>query len=158
MVLQSRLDLGRSFLEALLTPTLLQLLVGYLTVNVARQVQGTPSARVRAEADLRGLRVAVRSGTVSEALLRELNAGSRALKVTIVPLDNIRSGVDLLLARRVDAVLGDNLQLRYLLTNASLQGSRPSLALQGIRPESQAFALAPGLREQSTDPAGSSTQ
>ena len=256
MVLQSRLDLGRSFLEALLTPTLLQLLggyltaiallalltrwvergadqprafsreglrrfsavfqvlatgpgsntlvstirgngivlmaylvrivsasllVGYLTVNVARQVQGTPSARVRAEADLRGLRVAVRNGTVSEALLRELNAGSRALKVTIVPLDNIRSGVDLLLARRVDAVLGDNLQLRYLLTNASLQGSRPSLALQGIRPESQAFALAPGLpaataeridhaisalkrngvvsalREQSTDPAGPST-
>ncbi|MCP9800228.1 ABC transporter substrate-binding protein [Synechococcus sp. RedBA-s] len=220
MVLQSRLDLGRSFLSALLTPTLLQLLggylaaigllalltwrvehyaqqpqtlshgrlrsfsavfqvlatgpgsnalvtttrgngivlmaylvrivsasllVGYLTVNVARQVQGTPSARIRSEGDLRGLRVAVRSGTVSESLLRELNAGSSAAKATIVPLTSIRSGVDLLVSRRVDAVLGDNLQLRYLLINAPLQGSRLSLALQGIRPESQAFALAPGL-------------
>lgn len=220
MVLQSRLDLGRSFLVALLTPTLLQLLggylaaigllalltwrvehfahqpqtlshgrlrsfsavfqvlatgpgsnalvtttrgngivlmaylvrivsasllVGYLTVNVARQVQETPSARISSEGDLRGLRVAVRSGTVSESLLRDLNATSSGPKVTIVPLASIRSGIDLLAARSVDAVLGDNLQLRYLLINAPLQGSRPSLALQGIRPESQAFVFAPGL-------------
>ena len=152
MVVQSRLDLGRSFLAALLTPTLLQLLggyllaiallslltwtveryrpaapdpqptelprrfskvfqvlatgpgsntlvattrgngivmmaymvrivsasllVGYLTVNVAREMQGTASGAIRSEADLLGLRVGVRSGTVSEALLKELNAAS----------------------------------------------------------------------------------
>ena len=56
------------------------LLVGYLTVNVARQVQETPSARIRSEGDLRGLRVAVRSGTVSESLLRDLNAASSGPK------------------------------------------------------------------------------
>jgi ABC-type amino acid transport substrate-binding protein len=220
MVLQSRLDLGRSFLLALFTPTLLQLLggyltaiallawltwrvehygeqpstlsrgrtrsfsavfqvlatgpgsntlvdtsrgqaivllaylvrivsasllVGYLTVNVVRQVQGTPSARIRSESDLRGLRVGVRSGTVSEALLRELNAGGSAPKVAIVPLASLRAGMDLLASRRLDALLGDNLQLRYLLLHAPLQGARPTLALQGIRPESQAFVFAPGL-------------
>ncbi|MFQ6537826.1 MULTISPECIES: transporter substrate-binding domain-containing protein [Aphanothece] len=222
MVLQSRLDLGRSFLLALFTPTLLQLLggylaaiallalltwrvehydqnpdtlsqgrrrsfsalfqvlatgpgsntlvatsrgqgivllaylvrivsasllVGYLTVNVARQVQGGPSARIRSEADLRGLRVGVRGGTVSEALLQELNAGSSAPKVTIVPLAGIQSGMPLLVSGRLDALLGDNLQLRYLLIHAPLQGARPTLALQGIRPESQAFVFSPGLPE-----------
>ncbi|SBO43266.1 ABC transporter substrate-binding protein [Cyanobium sp. NIES-981] len=220
MVLQSRLDLGRSFLLALFTPTLLQLLggylaaigllalltwrvehypaqpqtlsrgrrrsfialfqvlatgpgsntvattsrgnaivllaylvrivsasllVGYLTVNVARQVQGTPAARIRSEGDLRGLRVGVRGGTVSEALLQELNAGGRGAKVTVVPLANLRSGMDLLVSRRLDALLGDTLQLRYLLIHAPLQGARPTLALQGIRPESQAFVFSPAL-------------
>lgn len=222
MVLQSRLDLGRSFLAALLTPTLLQLLggyllviallalltwavehysrqpetlshgrvrtfgkvfqvlatgpgsntlvittrgnaivlvaylvrivsasllVGYLTVNVAREVQGTAAGRIRSESDLRSLRVGVRSGTVSEALLKELNAGTTGPKVSILPMASIRSGFDLLVSRRVDALLGDNLQLSYLLTHSELNGALPSLALQGIRPESQAFAFAPGLPE-----------
>ncbi|QPN58192.1 transporter substrate-binding domain-containing protein [Synechococcus sp. CBW1107] len=220
MVLQSRLDLGRSFLAALLTPTLLQLLggyllviallalltwavehysrqpetlshgrvrtfgkvfqvlatgpgsntlvittrgnaivlvaylvrivsasllVGYLTVNVAREVQGTAAGRIRSESDLRGLRVGVRSGTVSEALLKELNAGTTGPKVSILPMASIRSGFDLLVSGRVDALLGDNLQLSYLLTHSELNGALPSLALQGIRPESQAFAFASGL-------------
>lgn len=222
MVVQSRLDLGRSFLAALLTPALLQLLggyllaiailalltwkverypqqpqtlsdgrvrsfskvfqvlatgpgsntlvattrgntivlvayvvriisasllVGYLTVNVAREVQGTASGGIRSESDLRGLRVGVRSGTVSEALLKELNAANTGPKVTILPLASIRSGVDFLVSRRVDALLGDNLQLSYLLINSPLKGFLPSLALQGIRPESQAFVFAPGLPE-----------
>lgn len=220
MVLQSRLDLGRSFLLALFTPTLLQLLggylaaiallalliwrlehygqqpqtlsrgrtrsftavfqmlatgpgsntlvatsrgqgivllaylvrivsasllVGYLTVNVARQAQGLPSSRLRSVADLRGLRVGVRDGTVSEALLQELNAGGTPPKVAIVPLPSLRSGIDQLVSRRVDALLSDNLQLRYALIHAPLQGARPILALQGIRPESQAFVLSPSL-------------
>jgi ABC-type amino acid transport substrate-binding protein len=222
MVVQSRLDLGRSFLAALLTPTLLQLLggyllaigalslltwrvehygqqaqtlsdgqlrsfskvfqilatgpgsntlvsttrghgvvlmaymvrivsasllVGYLTVNVAREVQGSASGSIRSEADLLGLRVGVRQGTVSESLLKELNKGSAAAKTTIVPLNTIGAGLDLLVARRIDALLGDNLQLSYLLIHAKVKGLVPSLALQGIRPESQAFAFAPDLPE-----------
>ncbi len=222
MVLQSRLDLGRSFLAALLTPTLLQLLggyllviallalltwtveqysrqpqtlsqgrvrtfgtvfqvlatgpgsntlvvttrgnaivlvaylvrivsasllVGYLTVNVAREVQDTAAGRIRSESDLLGLRVGVRSGTVSEALLKELNSGNTGPKVSIMPMASIRSGFELLVSGRVDALLGDNLQLSYLLTHSELKGVLPSLALQGIRPESQAFAFAPGLPE-----------
>jgi len=222
MVVQSRLDLGRSFLTALLTPTLLQLLggyllaigvlslltwrvehygqqaqtlsdghlrsfskvfqilatgpgsntlvsttrghsvvlmaymvrivsasllVGYLTVNVAQEVQGSAGGSIRSEEDLRGLRVGVRQGTVSESLLKELNTGGTAAKISIVPLNNIRAGLDLLVTRRIDALLGDNLQLSYLLVHSKAKGIVPSLALQGIRPESQAFAFAPALPE-----------
>jgi ABC-type amino acid transport substrate-binding protein len=93
------------------------------------------------------LRVGVRGGTVSEVLLQELNAGTSAPKVSIVPLAGIRSGMDQLLSGRLDALLGDTLQLRYLLGRAPLQGARPTLALQGIRPESQAFVFSPGLPE-----------
>jgi ABC-type amino acid transport substrate-binding protein len=226
MVVKSRLDLGRSFLAALLTPTLLQLLggyllaialltwltwtleayplqpqtlhqgrlrsfskvfqvlatgpgsntivattrgngivilaylvrivsasllVGYLTVNVAREAQETAGGGIRSEADLRGRRVGVRSGTVSEALLRDLNTGGLGPKVTIVPLASIGSGVDLLASHRIDALLGDNLQLSYLLLHSEAKGFLPSLALEGIRPESQAFAFSPGLPAATTD-------
>jgi len=123
------------------------LLVGYLTVNVVREVQGRTKGNITALSDLRGLRVGVRRGTVSESVLRELNAGSDGVKVTILPLGSIGAGVDLLLAGRADAVLGDNLQLSYLLLQVETKGSLPTLALQGIRPESQAFALSPQLPE-----------
>lgn len=222
MVVKSRLDLGRSFLSALLTPTLLQLLgsyllaiavltgitlrlevrhhpatdgrrnslrhvskvfqvlatgpgsntivtttrgngvvilaylvrivsasllVGYLTVNVAGEVQGRASGDIRSPADLRGRRVGVRSGTVSESLLKELNTTSTGPKATIVPLASIGEGGALLAERRIDALLGDNLQLSYLLLQEEAMGFLPSLALEGIRPESQAFAYAPALPE-----------
>lgn len=220
MVVKSRLDLGRSFLAALLTPTLLQLLggyllaialltwltlrlevrthpapvsrrsslrhcskvfqvlatgpgsntivsttrgnsvvilaylvrivsasllVGYLTVNVAGEVQGKAAGGIRSPADLRGLRVGVRSGTVSESLLRELNASSPGAKVTIVPLSSIGEGGELLAERRIDALLGDNLQLSHLLLQEETKGFLASLALEGIRPESQAFGFSPAL-------------
>ncbi|MCP9931132.1 transporter substrate-binding domain-containing protein [Cyanobium sp. AMD-g] len=226
MVVKSRLDLGRSFLAALLTPTLLQLLggyllaiagltwltlrlearthpatdgrrnslrhiskvfqvlatgpgsntivattrgngivilaylvrivsasllVGYLTVNVAGEIQGKATGAIRSPADLRGLRVGVRAGTVSEALLKELNATSSGAKVTIVPVASIGTGGEQLAARRIDALLGDNLQLSYLLLQEEAKGFLPSLALEGIRPESQAFAYAPALPEATTN-------
>lgn len=226
MVIKSRLDLGRSFLGALLTPTLLQLLggyllaialltwltlrleartqpdpgsrhsslrhsskvfqvlatgpgsntivattrgngivilaylvrivsasllVGYLTVNVAGEIQGKATGAIRSPADLRGLRVGVRAGTVSEALLKELNATSSRATVTIVPLASIRAGGELLASRRIDALLADNLQLSHLLLQEEAKGFLPSLALEGIRPESQAFAFSPALPEATTD-------
>jgi polar amino acid transport system substrate-binding protein len=226
MVAKSRLDLGRSFLAALLTPTLLQLLggyllaiallalltwrvegypqlpqthqqgrmrtfskvfqvlatgpgsntlvatsrgngivliaylvrivsasllVGYLTVNVAREAQATASRGIRTEADLRGLRVAVRSGTVSEMFLRELNTVGSAPMVKIQLLTSLAQGVALLASRQVDAVLGDNLQLSFLRQHADRKGFLSSLVLEGIRPESQAFAFSPGLPEATAD-------
>ncbi|WP_216907719.1 transporter substrate-binding domain-containing protein [Synechococcus sp. CCY 0621] len=226
MVVKSRLDLGRSFLAALLTPTLLQLLggyllaialltwltlrlearthpdpgsrhnslrhnskvfqvlatgpgsntivattrgngivilaylvrivsasllVGYLTVNVAGEIQGKSTGAIRSAADLRGLRVGVRPGTVSEALLKELNATSSGAKVTIVPVASIGAGGEQLAARRIDALVGDNLQLSHLLLQETAKGFLPSLALEGIRPESQAFAFSPALPEATTD-------
>lgn len=123
------------------------LLVGYLTVNVVREVQGRAKGNITALSDLRGLRVAVRRGTVSESVLREINAASSGTKVTILPLTSIATGVDRLLAGTADAVLGDNLQLSYLLLQVKGKGSLPTLALQGIRPESQAFGLSPELPE-----------
>jgi ABC-type amino acid transport substrate-binding protein len=220
MVVKSRLDLGRSFLSALLTPTLLQLLggyllaiaaltwltlrlevrthpapssrrtalrhiskvfqvlatgpgsnmivtttrgngvvilaylvrivsasllVGYLTVNVAGEIQDRASGDIRSPTDLRGLRVGVRGGTVSESLLKEINATGTGPKATIVPLASISEGGRQLAERRIDALLGDNLQLSYLLLREEARGFLPSLALEGIRPESQAFAYAPAL-------------
>jgi ABC-type amino acid transport substrate-binding protein len=226
MVVNSRLDLGRSFLGALLTPTLLQLLggyllaiavltwltlrlearthpapvsrrssmrhcskvfqvlatgpgsntivsttrgngvvilaylvrivsasllVGYLTVNVAGEIQDKASGAIQSPADLRGLRVGVRSGTVSEALLKELNAGGTEEKVTIVALDSIGAGAEQLASRQIDALVGDNLQLSHLLLQDQSMRILPSLALEGIRPESQAFAFSPALPEATTD-------
>ena len=226
MVVKSRLDLGRSFLGALLTPTLLQLLggyllaiavltwltlrlearthpapvsrrsslrhcskvfqvlatgpgsntivsttrgngvvilaylvrivsasllVGYLTVNVAGEIQDKASGAIQSPADLRGLRVGVRSGTVSEALLKELNAGGTEEKVTIVALDSIGAGAEQLASRQIDALVGDNLQLSHLLLQDQSKRFLPSLALEGIRPESQAFAFSPALPEATTD-------
>lgn len=226
MVVKSRLDLGRSFLGALLTPTLLQLLggyllaiavltwltlrlearthpapvsrrsslrhcskvfqvlatgpgsntivsttrgngvvilaylvrivsasllVGYLTVNVAGEIQDKASGAIQSPADLRGLRVGVRSGTVSEALLKELNAGGTEEKVTIVALDSIGAGAEQLASRQIDALVGDNLQLSHLLLQDQSKRILPSLALEGIRPESQAFAFSPALPEATTD-------
>ncbi len=127
------------------------LLVGYLTVNVAREAQTTAGRGIRSEADLRGLRVAVRSGTVSETFLRELNATGSGPMVGIQPLASLGQGVDRLASRQVDAVLGDNLQLRYLLLHIDAKGFLPSLALEGIRPESQAFAFSPTLPETTAD-------
>ena len=226
MVVKSRLDLGRSFLGALLTPTLLQLLggyllaiavltwltlrlearthpapvsrrsslrhcskvfqvlatgpgsntivsttrgngvvilaylvrivsasllVGYLTVNVAGEIQDKASGAIQSPADLRGLRVGVRSGTVSEALLKELNAGGTGEKVTMVALDSIGAGAEQLASRQMDALVGDNLQLSHLLLQDQSKRFLPSLALEGIRPESQAFAFSPALPEATTD-------
>jgi polar amino acid transport system substrate-binding protein len=119
--------------------------VGYLTVNVAGEIQDTASGAIRSAADLRGLRVGVRSGTVSESLLKEINATGTGPKATIVRLANISEGGKLLAERQIDALVGDNLQLSYLLLQEDAKGFLPSLALEGIRPESQAFAYAPTL-------------
>jgi ABC-type amino acid transport substrate-binding protein len=122
------------------------LLVGFLTVNVVRESQNRAQGRINSLEDLHGLQVGVRPGSVSESLLLELNARNpAAARVRVVRLPTLAAAVPLLRAGTLEAVLADNLQLTYLL--AHQQGSRfvGSLPLQGIRPESQAFAYSPRL-------------
>lgn len=127
------------------------LLVGFLTVNVVRETQEKSSGRIRSLEDLRGLRVAVRPGTVSADLLRELDRSGTGPRVIPVPLPSINQALPLLEQGRVDAVLADNLQLSFLLHHSRDLRFVPSLVLQGIRPESQAFALSPALPESTVE-------
>jgi len=119
------------------------LLVSFVTLNVVREPQfGSPDA-IRSLSDLAGKRVAARPGSVSEELLRSLNRGSGQAPVQVLPLRAIEQAGPLLLSNRADAVLADDLQLQYLARH--LSGARFEPVLRGIRPESQAFALAPAL-------------
>jgi ABC-type amino acid transport substrate-binding protein len=120
------------------------LLVGYLTVTVVNETQGRLSGRLESPADLRGKRVGVRPGSASEALLRELNRQAGGAPAQAVPLVRVSDGLRLLQRRRVDAILADNLQLTWLQSQQQDPG-RTRLALQGIRPESQAFAFGSSL-------------
>lgn len=127
------------------------LLVGYLTVNVVRETQGRLSGRLERPADLLGLRVGVRRGSVSLALLEELNNSSPGPRARPVLVSSVREGADLLRSGRVDAVLADNLQLFWLQSRQSGRRIQTRLALEGIRPESQAFLFAPSLSGETAD-------
>lgn len=122
------------------------LLVGFLTVNVVRDTQNRVQGRISTLDDLRGLRVGVRPGSVSESLLKELKAARPAMAgMQLVPLTTIETAIPQLRGGTVEAVLADNLQLTYLLTHQQSARFVGSLPLQGIRPESQAFAYSPQL-------------
>ncbi|MCP9772620.1 transporter substrate-binding domain-containing protein [Synechococcus sp. Tobar12-5m-g] len=121
------------------------LLVSFVTLNVVRQPQFGGQDSIRSLDDLAGKRVGARRGSVSEELLRSLNRGSSRAAVEILPLQTIEQAGPLLLSKRADAVLADDLQLQYL--SQQLSGSRFDRVLRGIRPESQAFALGPALPE-----------
>ncbi|MFN9637826.1 MAG: transporter substrate-binding domain-containing protein [Synechococcaceae cyanobacterium] len=128
------------------------LLVGYLTVTVVNETQGRLSERFDGPDDLRGLRVAVRPGSVSEALLQEVNSRGSGPPARPVLIPRVADGPPLLMRGRVDAVLADNLQLIWLQAHQGQAGTKRGplttrLALQGIRPESQAFVFSPSLPE-----------
>jgi ABC-type amino acid transport substrate-binding protein len=120
------------------------LLVGYLTVTVVNETQGRLSGQMEGPDDLRGRRVAVRVGSASEALLRELNQSTTGPPARVVRIRQVAEGLPLLRQQRVDSMLADNLQLRWLQARVTPSG-RTRLALQGIRPESQAFVFSPSL-------------
>lgn len=126
------------------------LLVGYLTVTVVNETQGRLSSRLESVEGLRGLRVAVRSGSVSEALLREVNSRGEEAEAQPVLIRRVSEGPMLLQQKQVDAVLADNLQLTWLQERQP-KPPRTRLALQGIRPESQAFVFAPSLSAETAD-------
>jgi len=118
------------------------LIVSTLTLDVLRMApisDGLPNSLD----DLAGRRVAARPGSVSDKLLRSPPLQGR---VSVVPLPKLSDAPALLLNRRVDAVLADEQQLRYVREQLPLrQRSRLQLVLDGQRPESQAFVYSPQL-------------
>jgi ABC-type amino acid transport substrate-binding protein len=64
-----------------------------------------------------------------------------------VLIGSVSEGPPLLRAGKVDAVLADNLQLIWLQHLQSDRRVQTRLALEGIRPESQAFVFSPSLSE-----------
>jgi len=128
-----------SYLVRIVTASLL---VTTITVKVVREpVAGV--ADLRQLSDLEGQRVAARPGSVSEEVLRQLNTAGAEPPIQIVALPQVSQAPALLLQNRADAVLAEDLQLRWALRRSPRQGLQ--LSLQGLQRESQAFALAPGL-------------
>ena len=124
-------------------------LVGFLTVELVQEAQGLASRRLSSFDELSVMRIGYKSGTVSEELLKELGMqladSSHQSKPARVPIDSIRDSLLALKDGRVNGVLADELQLRYLQSHADSSGIIPVLAMSGIRPELQGFALSPKL-------------
>ena len=120
-------------------------LVGFLSVELVQEAQGRAGRRVQRLSDLAGLRVGLKPGTVSQTLVEEINRSAAPDQATIVPIHRINEALGALDRRRIDVMLADELQLRYLIASNHSPHLIPVLALQGIRPELQGFALSPAL-------------
>ena len=121
------------------------LLVSTITVQVVQETANRPQDPLNQLADLQGRRVAARPGSVSEQLLLELNRLQRGSgpPIQIVPLPQVIDAAPLLLKQLADAVLAEDQQLRFARREA---GNRQLvISLEGLQPESQAFAIAPAL-------------
>jgi ABC-type amino acid transport substrate-binding protein len=57
----------------------------------------------------------------------------------------VNQAISLLETGKAEAVLADDLQLSYVLAQAPPSRFLPTLALRGLRPESQGFAISPQL-------------
>ena len=121
------------------------LLIGYLTVSAVSQATSKFGGNLSGVEDLVGLRVGVLAGTVSEALLAELNSNASDKKANALPLNDIDSALELLENEKIDAVLADENQLKYQAMRANARRLIVSIPIRGIRPELQAFALSPML-------------
>lgn len=118
------------------------LLVTTITVKVVREpAAGQPD--LRQLTDLEGRRVAARPGSVSEEVLRSINAAQPAQPIQIVALPQVSQAAAALLDDQADAVLAEDLQLQYALQRSPRRGL--VISLQGLQRESQAFALSPSL-------------
>jgi polar amino acid transport system substrate-binding protein len=124
------------------------LLVTTITVKVVRE-PAAGVADLRQLSDLEGQRVAARPGSVSEEVLQQLNTNGAEPAIQIVALPQVSQAPALLLQNRADAVLAEDLQLRWALNRSPRRGLQ--ISLQGLQRESQAFALAPGLPEAIAD-------
>ena len=118
------------------------LLVTTITVKVVREpAAGQPD--LRQLTDLEGKRVAARPGSVSEEVLKTINATKPSQPIRIVALPQVDQAATLLLSDQADAVVAEDLQLQYALQRSPRRGL--AISLQGLQRESQAFALAPAL-------------
>ncbi|MEB3335745.1 MAG: transporter substrate-binding domain-containing protein [Cyanobacteriota bacterium] len=121
------------------------LLVGFLTVHVVEDTRERSGGSLQGLEDLRGRRVAVRPGSISAALLEEMNRTARGRPIQVVWLPRVSQAISLLEADKADAVLADDLQLGYAVAHHTKGRTLPTLVLRGLRPESQGFALSPRL-------------
>jgi ABC-type amino acid transport substrate-binding protein len=121
------------------------LLVGFLTVHVVEETRERSAGSFQGLDDLRGLRVAVRQGSISATLVEEMNQTPQGSPIQVVRLPRVNQAITLLEAGKADAVLADDLQLSYVVAHHAKGKTLPTLVLRGLRPESQGFALAPGL-------------
>jgi ABC-type amino acid transport substrate-binding protein len=118
------------------------LIVSTITLEVV-QNPSAQGARPRSLADLAGLRIGARPGSISA---RWLDDSPAELRITAVPLPELTRAPALLLGGQLDAVLADEQQLRWLREQASpRERLRLRLAMEGSRKESQAFSLSPRL-------------
>jgi polar amino acid transport system substrate-binding protein len=135
------------FLAYLVRIITASLLVSYVTVNVVRSNQDSGSRNLSELRDLAGQQIAVRPGSVSDELLRGLNATGLRPPIQLRELDQVNRADSLLASGAVDAVMADDVQLDYLLHQ--LPNQHYGLALRNLNPQSQAFALSPSMsREQ----------
>jgi ABC-type amino acid transport substrate-binding protein len=118
------------------------LLVTTITVEVVRE-PGFTSGDLRALSDLEGQRVGARPGSVSEEMLKAINAAGAQPPIRIVPLPQVIQAPALLLQGQADAVLAEDQQLQYALQNSPSRAL--VITLRGLQQESQAFALSPRL-------------
>lgn len=121
------------------------LLVGFLTVHVVEETRERSKGSLQTLEDLRGRRVAVRPGSISAALVEEMNRQGLRPPIQPVTLPRVNQAVDLLEEGKADAVLADDLQLSFVMAHHSRATVLPSLVLRALRPESQGFAYGPGL-------------
>ncbi|MFN9644613.1 MAG: substrate-binding periplasmic protein [Cyanobacteriota bacterium] len=121
------------------------LLVGFLTVHVVEETRARGGGALQRLEDLRGRRVAVRPGSISAALVEEMNRAGLNPPLRAVPLPRVDQAISLLEEGQADAVLADDLQLSFVLAHHAQRTALPSLVLRDLRPESQGFAYGPGL-------------
>ncbi len=123
-------------------------LVGFLTVQLVQEAQGRANRTFDNLSEIGRMRVGYKPGTVSEDLIKEIGLPLKASGRHGgggVPLPTISSSLELLQQGRIDAVLADGLQLRYLQAQEFTGGLLPVVALSGIRPELEGFGLSPQL-------------
>ena len=134
-----------SYLIRIITASLL---VTTITVKVVRE-PAAGVADLRQLSDLEGQRVAARPGSVSQEVLRQINASGPEAPIRIVPLPQVSQAPNLLLDQKAEAVLAEDQQLRWAMNRTP--GRTLQISLQGLQRESQAFALSPLLSKATED-------
>jgi len=142
-------ELGNSVLVVAFLSRLVfsSLLVSYITINVIKQNQDVSDQTIVNPNDLAGYTVSVRQGSVSEDLLVQTNELLKAHGqplITIKPAATLSDAFDLIVNSKVDAMMGDTAQLKYLKRNSKI-ASNLSLGMQNTLIQSQGFTLSPTL-------------
>jgi polar amino acid transport system substrate-binding protein len=123
------------------------LIVSYITVNVVKQNQEVSNLKIVRPTDLAGLKVSVRSGSISEDLLKDTN--KQLLEhgespITVFPSANLSEAFKLLVDSKVDAMMGDNAQLQYLKKNSKISKGL-AIGMQDTLIQSQGFTISPNI-------------